>query len=324
METLLEMQPSGQIAATFPESQLADQEWFFQQSMGILPKDDRRVIVNQNFPSFRVAAGDGGEGAVWTRAVYGVPLASIVDLRAESEAAFNTAYAAARASERVAVAGGFDIHRDGDSLIYAKEDCGEDDALGTFQIVAIPSHPRDAPDYEPLRFDFRRYGAMVGGRCLIRAPLPDYPIHAAETEKWIDFGEGSLWRAVIPFGDSLGEYEKALTAAFGELAAASGGGFDIYADGNRLTYVKRGCAEDDARGRFFLSVFPADRADLPQSARDAGQDHEPLNFDFHSYGAILGADCVIIRELPDYPIGKVETGQWTPGEGELWRAVVGE
>ena len=32
--------------------------------------------------------------------------------------------------------------------------------------------------------------------------------------------------------------------------------------------------------------------------------------------------CVIVRRLPDYPIAKIETGQWIPGGERLWDAVI--
>ena len=96
--------------------------------------------------------------------------------------------------------------------------------------------------------------------------------------------------------------------------------FDVYMEDGALTYVKEGCAEDDTLGRFFLSVFPVDSRDLGQTARDAGFEHEPLNFDFAERGAIFDGKCVIIRDLPGYPISRIETGQWIPGEGELWSA----
>ncbi len=325
-ETILEMQPDGLFAVSFPPHQRVD-EWFFQHQMGLFPESDRRIRVNPNFPLFQIVTGDGGDAAAWKREVYGVPLVSVIDLRAQSEAAFNDAYESERTSERLAAAGGFAIHRDGDSLVYLKENCGAEDTLGTFQLIARPSHRRDLPNYEPLRFDFWRHGAIVGGRCLISVPLPDYPIHAVETEKWTDVGAGSLWRAVIPLADSLDDYAAALANLSGEPAARADGGFDMWLDGGALIYVKRNCAEEDAaRGRFFLSIFPADSADLPPAARDAGREHESLNFDFHSRGAIVGGDCVIIRTLPDYPVSRIETGQWTPGEGELWsaRIAVGE
>ena len=330
VEALLAAQPTGALALAAPLP------FLLARSVALIPEDERRrLYIGAKYPSYRVVSGDGGDDAddaVWRRSVYGAPIVTVLDVRARSEAAFERDYAAARASEPDATAGGFDIYRVGGSLTYIKEGCGEDDALGTFSLRVFPSRWRDLPaaareaglDYEPSRFAFLRYGAEFGGACLISAPLPDYPIHALETEKRGEGGAGALWRAVIPFADSPDDYAAALAALAESQAApsASGGGFDIYADadGGSLIYVKRGCADADMRARFFLSAFPADSADLPQSARDAGQGHQALNFDFPLYGAALGGVCVIIRRLPDYQISRVETGQWLPGEGELWRA----
>ncbi len=238
-------------------------------------------------------------------------------------------YAATRAQPPDARAGGFDIRADGDFLVYAKENCGEQDKRGTFHILTFPSHRRDLSgaaraagrDYESLNFGFWRYGGAVDGKCLIRAPLPRYPIHAVETGKRSGASGASQWRAAIPLAESLDDYASTLSA-LPPSPDANGGGFDLYAEGGNLTYVKRGCSDADADGRFFLSVFPADPADLPQSARTAGLEHEPLNFDFHRHGAAMNGDCVIIRDLPDYPISRVETGQWLPGESNLWSAEV--
>ena len=103
---------------------------------------------------------------------------------------------------------------------------------------------------------------------------------------------------------------------------AAGGGFNVYADDKTLIYIKEDCAAAAARGRFWLSIFPANPADLPQDRRAAGFDHDSLNFAFPEHSAILDGDCVIIRALPHYPARHVETGQWIPGEGELWRGEI--
>ena len=326
LETLLEIQPTGTIALSDP---LHDH---VKRSAMILPKDDRRrFAISPQYPSFHIVSGHppgardalaAGETVIWKREVYGVPIVWIADARAESAAALADAYAAARQSPPAANGGGFDIYRTANSLIYIKETCGEEDAGGTFQLSIIPSHREDAPAgraYESTSFGFWTYGAIFGGKCLIAFPLPDYPIHAIETKTLTDSGEGAAWETIIPLGDSLGEYAAALSAPPGE-RAASGGGFDIYADGDTLIYIKETCDEEDARGRFFLSVFPVDPNDLPQSARDAGREHQSLNFDFWRHGAILDGKCAIIRYLPSYAISRIETGQWLPGAGELWRA----
>ena len=195
---LLKAHPTARVAAMPP----ADQ-YKVERNIGLFPPDDRRGFISAlRFPSFLVTAGDGGDGAIWRREVYGVPIASLLDVRAETESAFREIYAASRSSE----------------------------------------------------------------------------------------------------------------------PAASAGGFNLYIKEGTLTYVNPQCAAAAARGRFFLSVFPKDAADLPQAARAAGREHQSLNFDFQRRGAALDGVCVAIRDLPDYPIAAIETGQWIPGEGGLWSA----
>ena len=323
LETLLEMQPSGRVAIA------AAEQWRVRWNMEIIPPDERRRLdINPRFPSFRLVPGDGGDGAVWTREVYGVPIVSLVDARAETKTAFQDIYAAARASEPVASGGGFDVYADGGRIIYVKDGCGEEDARSRFPLFAFPVEQSDLPapmrdagfEYAPLDdSDFLRHGAIYDGKCVIVRDLPNFRISHVETGQFTP-GESRLWSAQIPLAGYRERYERALSRLSGEPAARSG--FDIWLDGNELTYVKENCDDADTRGRFFLSIFPADLDDLPQSARDAGREHESLNFDFARYGALLGGKCVIIRRLPDYAISRIETGQWLPGEGELWRAAV--
>ena len=329
LETLLTIQPSGIIAATGEDE--------LYKTMRIISEDDkRRLYLNPNFPSFRIVhrireyppEGDAAkDAAIWTREIYGVPIVSILDVRAESEAAHREIYAAARASQADASGGGFDMYADGGELTYAKEGCGEEDARARFGLSVFPVDQDDLPqtarhaglEYEPIYFDFHAYGAVFDGKCVIVRRLPGYPISHIETWRQMP-GGNRLWSAIIPIDESSERYRRALASLSGEPAARSG--FDVYLQDGTLTYVKSPCAESDARGRFFLSVFPADPRDLSQAARDAGLEHEPLNFGFERHGGIFDGKCVIVRYLPDYPISRVETGQWLPGEGELWSARV--
>ncbi len=320
LDALLKLEPSGILPVNA------------RLNVQILPAEDRRrLLYAESFPSFELG-GSGGGNVLWEREIYGVPIASVRDVRAESETAFREAYADARAAAQPrATAGGFDMYADGGFLTLIKEGCGEDDRRGTFRALIFPSNrddlPRYAGEYDSFSFGFRRYGALMDGVCLISAPLPRYPIHAVEVSKRADGGEsgGALWRAALALAESPDAYLDALSS-LPPSPDASGGGFAIYADmdadGGRLIYIKRGCSDVDRRARFFLSAFPSDPDDLPQSSRDSGLGHEPLNFDFHRYGAMIGGDCVIIRELPDYPISRIETGQWIPGEGGLWSAEI--
>jgi len=325
LDALLKMQPSGRIAAIAP----GDQD-NMDHNMALVPPDDRRRFASPpDFPSFLVFAGDGGDfgyhPVIWKREVYGVPIASIVDYRAETAAAFQDAYAAARASKPTASAGGFDIYADGGKLAYVKDGCGEEDARVSFALFAFPVDQSDLPqtarddglEYEPLDFDLHDFGARLDDKCVVVRYLPGYPVSHIETGQFTP-GESRLWSVRIPLAGYRERYARALAALTGEPAARSG--FDIWLDGGTLTYVKENCDDADTRGRFFLSIFPSDLDDLPQTARDAGRKHESLNFDFARYGAILDGRCVIVRYLPDYEISRIETGQWLPGEGELWRA----
>jgi len=324
LETLLKAQPNGLIAVSGHEIHVS-------HNMRLIPESERRrLVISMAFPSFRIVSGDGWDAqneVIWKREIYGVPIVSILDTRAESAAAMRATYAAARAREPAASGGGFDIYADSDKLTYIKEDCGEEDARGGFTLSAFPADPVDLPwpardagysEYEPLDFDFSRYGAAFDGKCVIVRSLRDYPIAHVKTGRRIPGESGAAWSVEIRMDGYYETFRRALASLSGEPAARSG--FDIWLDGGRLIYVKENCGEEDTRARFFLSIFPADPNDLPQSPRNAGFEHEPLNFDFHRYGAILDGKCVIIRELPDYPISQIQTGQWIPGEGELWNA----
>ena len=110
----------------------------------------------------------------------------------------------------------------------------------------------------------------------------------------------------------------AATGGFGDPLARSD--FDIYLDENkrRLIYIKRPCADEDARAKFFLHIIPADTRELPDYTREHGFD----NFDFNFDGSEVQASdnwCVAMRRLPGYAIKRIRTGQFTD-EGTVWQA----
>ena len=98
-------------------------------------------------------------------------------------------------------------------------------------------------------------------------------------------------------------------------------GFDVYLRGNGLAYLKENCAADDADARFFLHIIPANPADLPEDRRESGFDNR--DFRFAERGARIGDMCVVERELPDYEIERIRTGQFVSGEGQLWSVEFG-
>ena len=321
LDKMVEMQPSGQIGVTLPVDRT-----MFKRNLMLVPQDDRgRFAADLQYAAFRVVDGDGGEGAVWKREVYGVPLVSVLDVRAESESLYRGAYDAASASEPTVIAGGFNIYRDGGRLIYVKPQCSEYDTRGRFMLSVFPVDRNDLPDAgaerETLNFDYPSYGAALDGDCVIIRELPDYRISHVTIGQRIPGEPGSLWSARIPFAGYYERFRDALSSLSGATPAARSD-FDVYLDDGTLTWVKRQCSEYDTRGRFALSVYPIDLADLPQAARDDGAEREILNFDFAEYGAIFDGNCVIIRELPDYAISHVTIGQWIPGASALWNEMI--
>ena len=206
LDELLKIQPSGRIAVMSPG--------YYRHLMGhnirLLPEEERiRFIVSPNFPSFRIVQWDGGAAPVlWRREIYGVPIVSIVDARAESEALARETYDKARASAPSASGGGFDVYADNDSVIYIKEYCAEEDAGGRFWLSVFPEDPADLLrdrraagfEHDSLNFEFPEHGAVINGECVIIRELPEYPISLIETGQWIP-GEGGLWRGRITVGE---------------------------------------------------------------------------------------------------------------------------
>ena len=82
--------------------------------------------------------------------------------------------------------------------------------------------------------------------------------------------------------------------------------YDVYLDGCTLTYVRRQCANDDAAKRFILHVIPVDRDDID------GNEQHTLDFSFiEGKGWHVGEDCIVSRDLPDYAISYIRTGQYS-------------
>ena len=92
--------------------------------------------------------------------------------------------------------------------------------------------------------------------------------------------------------------------------------WDVYLVGNSLIYMKEQCGPENAAPMFFLHLDPVEGNDLPGHRKQYGFDN--LDFAFRDQGLIEGGVCVAGRELPDYGIAAIRTGQYT-GEGEVWK-----
>ena len=95
------------------------------------------------------------------------------------------------------------------------------------------------------------------------------------------------------------------------------GEFDLYRyrHSRRLGYAKDGCTASDKEAPFFLHVVPVEEADLPASRRRYGFDN--LDFVFLETGRWTDDKCWATVVLPDYPVSRIRTGQYTKS-GRIW------
>ena len=213
----------------------------------------------------------------------------------------------------------FDLYLVNDDLVYVKEPCGREDTEHPFFLHIAPERVNDLPQgrrrgFNAVPVDFSlRGGALFDGKCLMRAPLPDYPIAVVRTGQRNLKGE-ELWRASFRLNP---EPHRAAYRAATAGEPVSRSVFDFYLVDDDLVYVKERCNQEDTQDRFFLHIVPERTADLPQNLRGFGFDN--LDFEFFLHGALFDGKCVAMAPLPDYPIASVRTGQFTP-QGELWSA----
>ena len=161
---------------------------------------------------------------------------------------------------------------------------------------------------------------IFDGKCVAARTLPAYDMTHLEIGQWMP-GEGGLWSARINFEAGVERYMRT-TSELSIRQPSIQADYDVYLRSDILAYVKDPCEEDDTAGRFFLSATPANEDDLSDDSRERGLARSALNFDFHRYGVLSEGKCVIIRTLPDYPIVRVETGQWLEGKGHPWNGAI--
>ena len=222
----------------------------------------------------------------------------------------------------------FALYRNEDALLWVKTACGDEDVLPRFYMHILPVRVSDLPEerrphrFDNLDFNFFNHGALTQeGTCIAAVPLPDYPVAAVRTGQFTSAGE--IWSAILDFQSpepalaqspplSGDEMTDLLEGA--ELLAQSE--FDLYRNEDTLLWVKSPCVAEDAAPRFFLHLFPANAADLPEERKQFGFDNR--NFNFAEHGALdPGGTCIAAVELPGYPVSVVQTGQFT-NEGGVW------
>ena len=221
------------------------------------------------------------------------------------------------------ISANFDVYHSGGRLTYIKEDCSWVDARTRFFLHLTPQNPDDLPDerrelgFDNLDFNFQERRRWVLDKCVAAIGLPDYDIAYISTGQYI-YHAGTVWGAKV----TLTATKAALESARAEYAATMAGTplargvFDVYRDGNRLTYIKESCRPADTQPRFYLHLTPWEVSDLPSGRRGYGFDS--VNFELVHQGALFDGKCLATVELPGYNIATVKTGQFTPGGGKVW------
>ena len=305
------------LSAARRELGFENRDFWISESLALV---DGKCIHSQpplpDYPIARIRTGQRAQGEV----------AWLADIDLAAHAAARALYDGIAAGDygQPVARSDFDVYLRGNSLAYLKDPCEQGDADARFFLHIIPADPADLPavwrEYglENLDFWFVDHGAYAGDKCVAERDLPDYAIERIRTGQFVT-GEGVVWSAEFdPAAHDAAQsvYDGVTAGDYGQPLAQSD--FDVYLRDSILTYIKAPCADDDDEARFFLHIIPVDPADLPADGRERG--FENRDFLFGERGAYAEDICVVERELPDYPIERIRTGQFVSGAGQLWSA----
>ncbi len=100
--------------------------------------------------------------------------------------------------------------------------------------------------------------------------------------------------------------------------------YDVYRIENELIYVNEQCDSPyDLAATFFLHLFPADERDLLPERAEYGFNNWGFTFRVGEGSSVEGT-CVVSRQLPEYEIAAIRTGQYLFGyasdDTEIWEA----
>ena len=186
------------------------------------------------------------------------------------------------------------------------------DAARPYYLAALQQHPLPLPvdtlithsdDYAILSAARRVAGWLQGGAAYTAI---DRGVYGAGDYRW------SIYR--LPH--NLDDYAAGLAGELGAPAAV-GGGWQVYLDGSRLIYRHAACGPEDSRATFLLHLTPQDAADFPEGKGEFGFDNR--DFRFAPHGVRSEATCLALKELPEYAISSLRTGQYLDGDNPLWR-----
>ena len=221
-----------------------------------------------------------------------------------------------------------------ETLRYVRENPVETDVYSNAAAL-LYLHAGGASAYPELQLPWSRpVGRILGGGGRAARDTPRvWFAHAGREGRvvWLDgmafrYDYGAADLAALPgvsvsgvFADgavlSLRKESPGPGGAFGEPILRSV--FDVYLDGDRLTWFKDPCAPEDVAQNFFLHLFPVDAADLSAKTRSRGYNRRDLAFRKH--GDTLYGKCSMTVALPSYALRRIRVGQYDSDRSWAWR-----
>ena len=260
--------------------------------------------------------------------IYNNDLVAVMPLKdsrmtAAAVAEYEKFYRSAVAGEPI-IRGDYAVYRNDRILTFVKEDCRPDERADRFAIRVYRRQPETPPGYipdAPAYADFSNGGVRLGRRCMALIQLPDYSIDHILAGQYDARQPGQLRRTFRWAGlhslvhPGLAETIAALRESnSGRMAA--GAAFELYRQGGRLIYYREPCVAADRAAEFFLHLIPEESAALPRARRQYGFANR--DFAFARWGDHFDGKCLAVVPLPEYPLREIRTGQYVPGQGELW------
>ena len=181
-----------------------------------------------------------------------------------------------------------------------------------YYLAALQQHPLPLPVDTAITHS-ADYAALPPAR-RVAGWLQAGAAHRGQDDGVYEPGEYRWTIYRLPY--NLDDYAARLAGELGEPAGA-GGGWEVYRWDNRLIYRHAACGPDATQAAFLLHLTPQDAADLPEGREEYGFDNR--DFRFAPHGVRSGATCLALKELPDYAISSLRTGQYADGGDPLWR-----
>ena len=279
----------------------------------------QRITFDRNVdPDFYMSSSTAPRSALsppvlYERKVYGAPIVRVETPHlARVDAATADAYRARYrdiAAGAPAFDGDIDVYRSETAVTWVKEACAPGDLHWRASLTA---HPADTNRFSA----FKRAvdGVRIGGACLWQTPMPAHALAKIHIH-----GIGRL------LSDAYSDELRARYATFAAMPPAARSTFDVHLLDRTLFYVKTPCVEADIETSFFLHIVPVDADDLNYARRRHGFDGQDFRTDGvgplwrYASADVFDGACMVEWELPGYPVAHIATGQYVPGDAELWR-----